>query len=52
MIGILEYVIGMLRILANEVEDTQDGEERGYTSSGHAGHLPLEGKAMQWEAGG
>ena len=28
MIGILEYVMNMLRILANEVEDTQDGEER------------------------
>lgn len=33
MIGILEYVIGMLRILANEVEDTQDGEERIATPS-------------------
>ena len=32
MIGILEYVIGMLRILANEVEDTQDGEERSFDS--------------------
>ena len=47
MIGILEYVIGMLRILAHEVEDTQDGEERGYTSSGPADHLPLEGKARE-----
>ena len=28
MIGILEYVISMLRILAHEVEDPQDGEER------------------------
>ena len=28
MIGILEYVISMLRILANEVEDPGDGEER------------------------
>ena len=28
MIGILEYVMNMLRILANEVEDPGDGEER------------------------
>lgn len=28
MLGILEYVINMLRILANEVEDLDDGEER------------------------
>ena len=28
MIGILEYVMNMLRILANEVEDPEDGEER------------------------
>lgn len=28
MIGILEYVMNMLRILANEREDPQDGEER------------------------
>lgn len=33
MLGILEYVIGMLRILANEVEDPEDGEERICTSS-------------------
>ncbi|MBR4548553.1 MAG: hypothetical protein IKO83_01380 [Oscillospiraceae bacterium] len=28
MIGMLEYIITMLRILANEVEDLDDGEER------------------------
>ena len=33
MIGILEYVISMLRILANEREDPQDGEERIATPS-------------------
>ena len=33
MTGILEYVIGMLRILANEVEDPQDGEERSFGSA-------------------
>lgn len=33
MIGILEYVISMLRILAHEVEDQQDGEERIATPS-------------------
>lgn len=28
MIGMLEYIMNMLRILANEVEDPGDGEER------------------------
>lgn len=28
MIGMLEYIMNMLRILAHEVEDPQDGEER------------------------
>ena len=28
MIGMLNYIMNMLRILANEVEDPQDGEER------------------------
>ena len=45
MIHMLWYVATMLRILANEREDPEDGEERFYTSSGPAGHLPLKGKA-------
>ncbi len=33
MIGMLHYIMNMLRILANEVEDPQDGEERIATPS-------------------
>ena len=55
MLGILEYVIGMLRILANEVEDPEDGEERICTSSVACGDTycpppfcPLRGHFPRW----